>query len=104
MGARVEFRLTYDGPLLGASRTNTRADHKQKIREQFHPQLRELWRVHPFLHSLSTNEHYSNREWYDIGRDMGKNNIGKDEREIGPSWLQRHADSFERGGIRFAPL
>ncbi|HEV2232791.1 MAG TPA: hypothetical protein VGV68_05225 [Terriglobia bacterium] len=37
------FRLTYEGPLLGASRDKTRANHKHEIRRTFHPQLRKLW-------------------------------------------------------------
>jgi hypothetical protein len=36
----MEFTLTYRGPL----RTNSKADEKQSIRQQFHPQLREFWK------------------------------------------------------------
>jgi hypothetical protein len=39
----MEFTLVYEGPLLGASRADTRASHKHDVRKQFHPQLRELW-------------------------------------------------------------
>ena len=42
-GDAMEFRLTYEGPLLGASKTDTRATHKHAIRCHFHPQLRRLW-------------------------------------------------------------
>ena len=45
----VQFRLTYEGILLGASKTNTRADHKQEIRKVFHKQLRRLWAVTRWL-------------------------------------------------------
>jgi hypothetical protein len=31
----VEFRLIYDGDLKGASKTNTRSEHKHEIRRQF---------------------------------------------------------------------
>ena len=39
----MEFRLTYEGKLLGASRRDTRAKHKHDIRRKFHPQLKRLW-------------------------------------------------------------
>ncbi|MCF3628785.1 hypothetical protein RJ527_15015 [Thalassospiraceae bacterium LMO-SO8] len=45
----MEFRLTYEGHLLGASRSNTRASHKHEIRKIFHRQLRHYWQVHPYL-------------------------------------------------------
>jgi len=45
----MEFRLTYEGPLKGASQGNTRAKHKHEIRKYFHPQLKRLWETHPLL-------------------------------------------------------
>ncbi len=39
----LEFRLLYQGALLGASRSDTRADHKHSIRREFHKQLKRLW-------------------------------------------------------------
>jgi hypothetical protein len=48
-GTLLEFRLTYEGVLLGASKTDTRAHHKHEIRKSFHPQLRRLWDVVPYL-------------------------------------------------------
>ena len=39
----MEFRLTYEGTLLGASKNNTRAKHKHEIRKIFHKQLREAF-------------------------------------------------------------
>lgn len=38
----MEFRLIYDGQLLGASRNNTRSEHKHDIRRVFHAQLKRL--------------------------------------------------------------
>jgi hypothetical protein len=43
----MEFRLTYEGLLLGASRSNTRAQHKHEIRAVFHKQLKRLFETHP---------------------------------------------------------
>jgi hypothetical protein len=53
-GERLEFRLTWQGQLLadttrdGAAR-RSRAEHKQKIRQGLHPQLKRLWANSPFL-------------------------------------------------------
>jgi len=53
----MEFRLTYDGPLLAQQRDESwgdspaRADNKHFIRQCFHRQLRRLWKVTPFLKS-----------------------------------------------------
>ena len=50
----MEFRLTYSGLLFstandGGSRAVRRADHKHEIRQAFHPQLKRLWDITPFL-------------------------------------------------------
>lgn len=45
----MEFRLIYGGPLLGASRTDTRSTHKDDIRRVFHLQLKHLWQTSPAL-------------------------------------------------------
>jgi hypothetical protein len=45
----VEFRLTYEGPLLAATGSNTRVDHKHEIRRALHPQLKRLWEIVPHL-------------------------------------------------------
>jgi hypothetical protein len=51
----LEFRLTYEGPLLGASKGNTRARHKHDIRLALEPQLKRLWQVSPFLSELQVH-------------------------------------------------
>jgi hypothetical protein len=54
-GENVEFRLTYDGPLLATQNPNdakkgdSRVDHKHAIRKRFHPQLKRLREITPFL-------------------------------------------------------
>jgi hypothetical protein len=54
-GEIMEFRLTYEGPLLATQRdpvtgqADKRADHKHDIRRQFHVQLKRLWEITPFL-------------------------------------------------------
>lgn len=54
----LEFRLTYEGPLLAETiRTHevrkARASHKQEIRKALHPQLRRLWMTSPYLTSIN---------------------------------------------------
>src|SRR5947207_668768 len=48
----MDFRLTYAGKLYSTgndSKIGKKADHKHGIRMQFHPQLRRLWEITPFL-------------------------------------------------------
>lgn len=45
----MEFRLTYEGRLLGASKKHARAEHKHEIRKVFHNQLKRQWDNHRFL-------------------------------------------------------
>lgn len=55
LGGGVQFRLTYEGQLLGASSTNTRASHKHKVRRAFHPQLKNLWMTTRHLSARGSN-------------------------------------------------
>lgn len=97
----MEFRLTYDGLLLGANSKTPRAKHKQEIREHFHPQLKQFWGKHPFLKSLKENEHLSNKESYLLGYEQGTTGV---KPLPGPTWLERHSENFKRADVRFAPL
>jgi hypothetical protein len=49
----LEFRLTYDGPLLASNAARdtrpARKEHKHKIRKRFHSQLKTLWSATPHL-------------------------------------------------------
>jgi hypothetical protein len=49
----MQFRLTYEGPLLSdttkGEKAAGRAKHKQEIRKVFHEQLKRLWKIHPVL-------------------------------------------------------
>ncbi len=49
----MQFRLTYEGRLLGSSNNNPRPDHKHEIRMKLHPQLKRLWTVHQWLIQLA---------------------------------------------------
>ncbi len=52
----MEFRLTYSGLLLSTGNDSSlkgdrRGNHKHDIRMAFHPQLKRLWEITPFLKS-----------------------------------------------------
>jgi hypothetical protein len=53
----LEFRLTYQGLLLSETNKGSlqaaRATHKQQIRQRFHPQLKRLWEINPYLAGAS---------------------------------------------------
>jgi len=44
----MQFRLTYQGALLGQNSKN-RVQHKHKLRSHFHTQLARIWKTHPEL-------------------------------------------------------
>jgi hypothetical protein len=53
-GPFMEFRLTYDGLLFSTGNDSClgpdkRGDHKHHLRMAFHPQLKRLWEITPFL-------------------------------------------------------
>lgn len=82
----MEFRLTYEGRLLGASRSDTRSAHKHDIRRAFHKQLRRYWEIHPYLNEATHSD-----------PRMG---------QINPPKLLRHhlAEEYARCGYNFVPL
>ena len=50
--ASMEFRLTYAGELKSTANDSTtarKAEHKHALRMAFHPQLKRLWEITPFL-------------------------------------------------------
>jgi hypothetical protein len=89
-GLAVEFRLTYEGILLGASRNSPRPKHKHEIRKTFHKQLRQLFKLHPAF------DMYHFREVDEPGyQNLDYNNRIRYEEAI---------SNFERGEFRFFPL
>jgi hypothetical protein len=78
----MEFRLTYEGPLLAANTRNRRSAHKHEIRKALHPQLKQLWQATPHLRE-ATKPH-------DV--------LGS------PSLEEYLASQFTRVGYRFVPL
>ena len=81
----MEFRLIYKGPLPAASASDTRNQHKHRIRRELNKQLRVLWKENRYLKELeqiySGDPTFSQRTPADV-----------------------KADQYERCGKRFLPL
>jgi hypothetical protein len=87
----VHFRLTYAGRLLGASRSNTRADHKHELRKHFHVQLQKFW----FSTTLLSQRMHG-------GWDV-ESFLGFDENNQRP-YKDHLREKFQLGGFCFIPL
>ena len=86
--ADMQFRLTYEGKLLGASRSNTRAAHKHDIRKVFHKQLKRLWEIAPHF-----------------GPDPGPELLETGGGQRPPAVTKEElAEKFDRSGYNFVPL
>jgi hypothetical protein len=100
----MEFRLLYTGNLPGSGGAggNTRPEAKHKIRREFHPQLRQLWKSDPNL------QEWGNRQitvdWVNERRKTDPNfsfNGTEHANQVGIGIL---ADRWERGGYKLIPL
>lgn len=100
----MEFRLLYEGRLLGASRTDSRAKIKHEIRREFHPQLRQLWTTH---HGLDEYARHKCGPWFQREKPQERNPeafnkmTNEQFRQIG---LRCISEKWERGGFKFVPL
>jgi len=92
----VEFRLLYQGVLLGASSTKTRAQEKHELRRTFHPQLRRLWETNRNLGYLADR-------WCGVWIDKhpGAPIPPSDRKKLG---LRAISEKWERCGFKFIPL
>jgi hypothetical protein len=79
----LEFRLVYGGQLLGASRNDTRSEHKHEIRRVFHDQLKILWRKNRNL-----------IEWECPNKHTGR---------LAKVWVNA-AENFQLNGVGYVPL
>lgn len=91
----MEFRLTYEGQLNAQQRDpkpgkpDFRGPHKHEIRRSFHPQLKRLWEITPFL---NTGERSGPTTYYQPGSET-------------PQYSRDHlsaANAFH--GFNFVPL
>lgn len=102
----MKFRLIYDGDLLatqGAAKANQRdrrAVYRHGIRQNFHGQLKYLWKTDRFLskHRQSRRSYHPPRTIADEGSYWG----GNDE-DLAPL-AEVVADQHRIGGYRFVPL
>lgn len=99
----MKFRLLYSGRLLGASRSDTRAEQKQQIRAEFNPQLKRLWATNEGLFRIP--ELFA-REWVsdhpDVAKKIQEQQITEEEwRGFGMNHLARE---WERCGKQYIPL
>lgn len=89
----MQFRLVYRGSLSsqgGGGRGGSIVKEKQKIRRQFHPQLKELWQQHWHLKRQLTYEYIGDSE---IMRPGGRD-----------AEAEKIANRFKEGAFRFLPL
>jgi hypothetical protein len=57
----LEFRLVYNGLLLGAAKNNPRSEHKHELRQAFNIQLKTLWERSSNLRNWDSWERPKNR-------------------------------------------
>lgn len=92
-GADMEFRLTYEGPLLAETANRklipARATQKHDIRKRFHSQLKRAWEVMPQLNGSPYR---------------GARTILAVQSEILPHTREALAERFARGAFNFVPM
>jgi hypothetical protein len=90
----LEFRLTYEGPLLSETNRDggvrrSRAEHKHAIRKVLHHQLKKWWEVSPYLRPRDDSYLHGSRK---LGRP-------------GPQQaIDQVAARFTKFGYSFVPL
>ena len=89
----MKFRLTYSGILLssGNETKDAKAPHKHDVRMAFHPQLKRLWEVTPFLKRGRSS--YNGNTW-----------AGVDVKAEPPRTPNELANIFQQRPWNFVPL
>jgi hypothetical protein len=91
-GASMDFRLTYEGQLLGSGNKG-RPEHVHTIRQRFHKQLRCFWNIQPSLSKWPAQK--------------PPPSFGGHPLPEGFRWESRCdelAHNYSRNGYRFVPL
>lgn len=112
---QVEFRLIYKGALPADTGKGGRAVYKQRIRKEFHKQLRELWRQHPELKRQAETHFVTFTTPPNQVSPPGpgvRQIVRADDIKVLPSstqvgaktWVEHIADEYARLGGRFVPL
>ena len=101
----MRFRLTYQGELRPTQRDpendqkNPLADHKHKIRQCFHRQLKEVWSTNKFLKECRVDPRsYGGRPIHDDAAYWGS------ERDSKISYVDAVASNYHEFGYRLVPL
>jgi len=99
----MKFTLTFDGQL----RPNGTPTEKWAIRQHLHPQLQELWSIHPLLKSLKRAPYlpkegrfYHTEQHHSVETPLPQ---AEPQPEDLDKWINLCAE-IERGGRRFLPL
>lgn len=90
----LEFKLLYQGQLLGASRDDKRPHHKHELRKEFHKQLKRLW---------TTKSPLKERTLSNIPRALDAAYYSKPE-DAFISYSKTVADKFTYHGYSFLPV
>ncbi len=97
----MEFRLVYEGS-LPASGGGGRVIEKHAIRRQLHPQLKQLWEIHPVLISIRTDP-----AWAGLEPAYAESILVDDPNPELPeqvSYFDSLVCDFARHGFSFIPL
>ena len=94
----MKFTLTFDGELP----SNGKVRDKWEIRKQFHPQLQELWAVHPATQSISQYPLIpANRAYLPAAKHHSLPPLAQTVRSVDSIDL---CEEVTRGGRKFLPL
>jgi hypothetical protein len=105
----MRFRLTYEGELRPSQRDpqdgqrEPLAMHKQKIRKEFHGQLKQQWQTNAFLKGSRVEKGELHIRPGQITGALGVGYVGVGPR-AGIPLIDYITSNFNRDGYRFAPL
>ncbi len=95
----MEFRLVFQGNLIGSSNKKNRTYEKHQIRRAFHPQMRRLWETKSKLKDFA--ERVGVRALTEE-RSVIENDCS--DAELFASGISKLSGNWERNGFRFLPL
>jgi hypothetical protein len=96
----LKFTLTFDGPLY----SNGTPAEKWEIRRHLHPQLQELWSIHPSLKSLKNAPYLPKEGRFFHTEQHHSIETPPEPSSLDPNMAINLCAEMERGGRRFLPL
>lgn len=100
----MEFRLVYQGPLPAASPNSTRIKEKHTIRRILHKQLKNLWKVHPFIAAYARHYEAGRRRTATSHIQLPDGHYEHIEIPYYSRVVDELSAKYERCGYRFVPL